>query len=116
MPIRFVRRNVKYVTSNYDGLYERKHSCPISIPSEDQTNISFDLSKSDLTDEQKATLTTFLEENKDLFSPSLKTLGKTDLYHCVIETEPGKGPAQMPFYRQPPHIRTEIYRQIDEML
>ena len=88
----------------------------INIPSGERTNISFDLSKSDLTDEQKATLTTFLEENKDLFSPSLKTLGKTDLYHHVIETEPGKGPVRMPFYRQPPHIRTEIDRQVDEML
>ena len=63
----------------------------INIPSGERTNISFDLSKSDLTDEQKATLTTFLEENKDLFSPSLKTLGKTDLYHHVMETEPEKG-------------------------
>ena len=32
----------------------------INIPAQDTTNISFDLSKSDLTDEQKETMTNFL--------------------------------------------------------
>ena len=88
----------------------------INIPSKNETKINFDLSKSDLTEQQKATLRNLLEENKDLFSPSLKNLGKTDLYHHVIETEPGRGPVRLPFYRQPPHIRQEIDRQVNEML
>ena len=88
----------------------------INIPSKNETDISFDLSKSDLTEEQKETLTHFLEQNKDLFSPSLQNLGKTDLYKHIIETEPGKGPVRLPFYRQPPHIRAEIDRQVNEML
>ena len=43
-------------------------------------------------------------------------MGKTDLYKHVIETEPGKGPVRLPFYRQPPHMRAEIDRQVNEML
>ena len=88
----------------------------INITAKNETDISFDLSKSDLTVEQKETLTHFLEQNKDLFSPSLQNLEKTDLYKHVIETEPGKGPVRLPFYRQPPHIRAEIDRQVNEIL
>ena len=88
----------------------------INLPSQEEPNINFDLSKSDLTGVQKEKLAAFLGENKDLFSPSLQNLGRTDLYHHVIETEPGKGPVRLPFYRQAPHIRNEIDRQVNEML
>ena len=99
-------------TSGSDGVY----CSNINIPSKDEAKISFDLSKSDLNDRQKQSLTKLLEQNKDLFSPSLQNLGKTDLYHHVIETEPGKGPVRLPFYRQPPHIRAETDRLVNEML
>lgn len=88
----------------------------VNVPTKDTPDISFDLSKSDLNVEQKKTLLNFLGQNKDLFSPSLQNLGKTDLYQHVIETEPGKGPVRLPFYRQPPHLRAEIDRQVNEML
>ena len=57
-------------------------------------DINLDLSSSDLTNLQKKNLSKFLKQNQDIFSPTLQTLGRTDLYHHTIETEPGEGPVR----------------------
>lgn len=83
---------------------------------ETNSDVSFDLSNSDLNESQRKSLTNFLSQNKDVFSTSLKDLGKTDLYHHSVETEPGEGPVRMPFYRQAPHLKAETQKLVNEML
>lgn len=90
------------------------HCSNINISSKEELN--FDLSNADLDNKQKQILAKFLQENKDVFSPNLENLGKTDLYHHTIEIEPGKGPVRLPFYRQSPHIRAETDKLVNEML
>lgn len=83
---------------------------------EQGNDINFDLSSSDLTNLQKKNLSKFLKQNQDIFLLTLQTLGRTDLYHHTIETEPEEGPVRLPFYRQAPHIKAETQVLVDEML
>ena len=80
-----------------------------------QSDLHFDFSKSDLTDQQKQKLTTFLNENRDVFATSLKELGKTNVYHHKIDTGNSKPIKSRP-YRTSPAAKQEIQRQIDELL
>ena len=58
----------------------------------------------------------FLLQNRDIFSTSLADIGKTNLYQHRIETLPGAPPVRTQFYRQPPHLKAETDRQVNEML
>ncbi|VDI61165.1 Hypothetical predicted protein [Mytilus galloprovincialis] len=80
-----------------------------------QSDLHFDFSKSDLTDQQKQKLTTFLNENRDVFATSLKELGKTNVYHHKIDTGNSK-PIKFRPYRTSPAAKQEIQKQIDELL
>ncbi|CAG2213163.1 unnamed protein product [Mytilus edulis] len=80
-----------------------------------KSDLHFDFSKSDLTDQQKQKLTTFLNENRDVFATSLKELGKTNVYHHKIDTGNSKPIKSRP-YRTSPAAKQEIQKQIDELL
>ena len=78
-------------------------------------NFKFDLSDSDLDEQQKQELLQFLERNNDLFSSGLHDLGKTNLQTHIIDTGDAP-PVKMPFYKQTPEMRRETKRQTDDML
>ena len=107
---------------------------PFKCPRESQTNatrpfksrkvnkpknpIDFDLSQSDLDERQKQTLTSFLNDHRDVFATDLSQLGKTKegQFAHKITTMKDSMPVRMPFYRQPPHLQKEIDRQVQELL
>lgn len=82
---------------------------------ESQNEIEFDLSDSDLTEEQKKLLTLFLNRNRSVFAKDLSELGQTHLYQHTIETGDAP-PVRKRFYRQTPPVFHEINRQLDQML
>ena len=55
-----------------------------------QSDIKFDLGKSELNEEQKKILTQFLNKNRDVFAINLQELGKTSLYKHTIDTGDSK--------------------------
>ena len=82
------------------------------IPDEE---IQFDFTNSDLSEEQKAILLTFLRQNKDIFTTGLHNLGRTWLQTHDIDT--GNSPSvRSAFYKQSPEMRRETERQVKEML
>ena len=81
-----------------------------------KTPLHFDLSESDLNENQKENLQTFLNDHRDVFATNLSELGKTvGRYGHKIDTLDAP-PVRMPFYRQPPHLQKEIDRQVQELL
>ena len=51
------------------------------------TELDIDLQKSDLMEEQKQNLLTFIKDNRKVFASHLSELGSTDVYkHTVDET------------------------------
>ena len=84
--------------------------------SSNENKLEFDLSESDLTEEQKHALSSFLYEYTDIFSSDLSQLGKTSLYKHKIETLPGAKPVRKQFYRTSPETSKEIRKHVDEML
>lgn len=78
---------------------------------------NFDLeSNKNLSLEQQQKLKNFLTKNKDVFSTSLTTIGKTDIYQHKIETYPDAIPVRSAPYRQDPLKRAETEKQTDEFL
>ncbi|MEW8547939.1 MAG: reverse transcriptase domain-containing protein [Candidatus Thiodiazotropha sp.] len=82
----------------------------------DCDNMTFNVSNENLSENEKVTLKDFLLHNRDIFSTSLADIGKTSLYQHRIETVPGAPPVRTQFYRQPPHLKAETDRQVNEML
>ena len=78
--------------------------------------INFNISSKNLTKEQCAKLNNFLNQNSDVFSTSLETLGKTNVFSHRIETEKSAKPVHMRCYRQSPELKAETERQVIEML
>ena len=78
--------------------------------------IHFYVSSASISEFERSELLNFLERNKDVFSTSLKDLGRTDLFQHTIETDPNAPPVHLPFYRQSPNIRAETHKMVDEML
>ena len=76
-----------------------------------KANLHFDLSKSDITHNQRAHHSEFLEAHRDLFSTDLSDLGKTHSYIHKIETMPGPKPVRKQFYRTSPQMAKEIKKQ-----
>ncbi|MEW8546122.1 MAG: reverse transcriptase domain-containing protein [Candidatus Thiodiazotropha sp.] len=79
-------------------------------------NFDFKISDKGLSETERSELLQFLKRNADVFSTSLQDLGRTDLYQHSIETDPTAPPVHLPFYRQAPHVREEIQKQVDDML
>lgn len=90
----------------------------IQIESQEQSGkaINFDLSKSDLTQEQQNEMRGFLNQNRDIFSTSLQDLGEAKGYHHTIDTYPGEGPVRLPYYRANPVQRKAIEEEVNKML
>ena len=88
----------------------------ISVNDTDDPELSFNISNSNLSEDEKITLKKFLLQNKDVFSSSLADIGKSHLYQHRIETFPDSPPVRTQFYRQPPHLKAETDRQVNEML
>ena len=80
-----------------------------------KTRIDFDLKNSDLTQEQKQKLFTFLNGNRDVFATSLSELGHSKIYKHKIETYRDAKPVKRPFYHQSPPVEKEISRHVEEM-
>ena len=78
--------------------------------------INFSISNENLSQNERMQLENFLRQNKDIFSSSLATIGKTNLYQHRIETFRNAPPVHKTFYRQPPHLKAEIDRQVSDML
>ncbi|CAG2197363.1 unnamed protein product [Mytilus edulis] len=81
----------------------------------DQKDIQFDLSKADLTDQQKQKLNLFLNQNRNVFATNLKELGKTDVYKHKINTG-NAPPVKSRPYRTSPAAKQEIQKQVEELL
>ena len=79
-------------------------------------DVKFHISNENLTKEQCFKLEQFLLKNKDVFSTSFATLGKTNIFKHKIETEPSAKPVHMNHYRTGPIQKAEIERQTKEML
>lgn len=79
-------------------------------------NVQFNISNSNLTPEQCTELQHFLSKNKDIFSNSLSTIGKTNVFTHRIDTFPGAKPVHMNHYRQGPIQKAETARQTKDML
>ena len=78
-------------------------------------DLAIDLSKADLTASEKSDLLQFLGRYRDVFATNLSELGEvTDFQHRI---ETGDAPPQRQrFYRTTPQIKTEIEKQVNELL
>ncbi|VDI17401.1 Hypothetical predicted protein [Mytilus galloprovincialis] len=106
---------------NIDDIYplddNTKHISAVSTTNIKQkdTDLHFDLSNSCLTSDEKSELSNFLQKNRSAFATSLNELGCTHLYKHNIETVPGARPVRLNPYRQPPNVRDEQDRQVQEL-
>ena len=82
---------------------------------EPKQSISFDLSSSDLSLDQKLILHAFLQKHRAVFGTDLKELGICSLQPHRIETGDAY-PIRQRFYSQSPQVNAETNRQLEEML
>ena len=78
-------------------------------------DLGFNLDNSELSEEQKRKLYTFLGRNRDIFAKDSSELTEAKLHKHVIHTTTEK-PVSRPPYRQTPKMREETERQTKEML
>ncbi|CAG2198844.1 unnamed protein product [Mytilus edulis] len=78
-------------------------------------NLNIDLSEADLTNDQKEKLRKFVDKNRNVFATDLSEIGMTDVHFHEIDTG-NNPPVSLPPHRAAPNIRTEIERQVEEML
>ena len=78
-------------------------------------DLTFDFANSDLNEQQKDILVTFLRQNKDVFTTGLHNLGRTGVTKHDIDTGDAL-PVKSAFYKQSPNLRRETERQVKEML
>lgn len=76
----------------------------------------FDLSKSTFNEQQRDTLMHLLWEYKDIFAGLGNSLGKTDVMQFEIELKDDAVPFKARPYRSNPNVRSEIKRQVQDML
>ena len=78
-------------------------------------DLGLNLDHSELSDEQKRKLYTFLGRNRDIFAKDSSELGEAKFHSHVIHTKTEK-PVSKPPYRQTPQMRAETERLTNEML
>ena len=78
-------------------------------------DLGLNLDNSELSEEQKRKLYTFLGRNRDIFAKDSSELTEAKLHKHVIHTTTEK-PVSRPPYRQTPKMREETERQTKEML
>lgn len=86
-----------------------------NVESKQKTNIDFDLSTSDMTNDQKHRLNIFLQQNRDVFAAEISELGKCNIAEHEIETG-NHIPVRLLPYRATPKAKEEIEKQVDKML
>ena len=89
-------------------VHDSKTESPLS-------NLTFEMTYSDLDENQKAQLNKILKNYRSTFAVNMKELGATHEHHHHIDTGSAK-PVSQRFYRASPKIREEMERQIDELL
>ena len=77
-----------------------------------EQQVSFDVEHTDLTDEQKKLLLTFLNQHRSLFVTNLQEFGQANTQPHRIETDDA---FPIRFYRQSPHTATEMNRQLQDL-
>ena len=78
-------------------------------------HLGLNLDHSELSDEQKCKLYTFLGRNRDIFAKDSSELKEAKFHSHVIHTKTDK-PVSKPPYRQTPQMRAETERLTNEML
>jgi len=96
--------------------HAKTETCESRMTQNNSKDISFDLNNADLDKNQKQVISEFLKRHRNVFATDLSEIGSTNLYQHNIKTKVHAMPVRMPFYRQPPHIKKEIQKQVDEML
>ena len=115
-----VLAKVSDVHSNSISVLEDKSKTVRPPSQENQSDkekplIEFDLSGSDLNDEQKQTLRDLVLKNRDSFFLGIHDLGKTDAFSHRIDTEDVRPIRQAP-YRTTPQTKENIDNQLDQLL
>ena len=77
--------------------------------------LNTDLSKSDLTTDQKHSLLQFIDQNRKVFATNLSDLGSTTVYQHKIETR-DEIPVRSRHYRLSKDMKDLVKKEIDEML
>lgn len=90
--------------------------CASKSNNADQETLEFEINNENLSDQEKNKLKQFLSKNRDVFSTSLKDMGKTDWYKHRIETIPGAAPVRSAPYRVDPTKKEEIENKVNEFL
>ena len=117
LPANYVVASVSVVEpNNITSLLKPKTDASTPDSHIEHDNIlDFDLSDSDLSEEQKTLLLLFLHKNRKVFAKDLSELGVTNLYKHTIDTGDAL-PIRKRFYRQSPPVLEEMNKQIDKML
>ncbi|KAL5009348.1 hypothetical protein ScPMuIL_014929, partial [Solemya velum] len=125
-----VRVRAKHVLGSVDRVdrdsiisMENDNTTPLNTitPSESQkpnkrtAPVNFDLSQSDLNQEQKQKLLILLDKYREVFAVNLAELGKSKMMAHKIDTGDAP-PVRVPFYHQPPKIQKEINQTVEELL
>lgn len=87
-----------------------------SAQSRSADDITFNISNPELSAQQRSKLEKFLKENLDVFSTSLASICKTNVFKHTKETEPYARPVHLNHYRQGPIQKAEIERPTKDML
>ena len=87
----------------------------LNIDNENNDNLQFEINNTKLSETEKQKLKQFLCNNNDVFSTSLASIGKTNIFTHKIETIPGASPVHLPPHRVDPIKKKEIERQTAEM-
>lgn len=77
------------------------------------SEFSFDLQHSDLNEQQKEKLLSFLHANNDIFSEGLHDLGKTHLVQHHVDTGDAP-PVKLPPYKQTPNMRRITHEYVED--
>jgi hypothetical protein len=80
------------------------------------TDLKFDLSKSNINNNEKEKLLQLLHKYENVFATGLSNIGKTAGHKHTIHTYPDATPVRRPFYRTGPAEKIEIERQTKELL
>ena len=110
--------NEKSIQDINDDKYEEKENKQvignINKKKGNKSKLEFDLTSSDISEDQKCQLLKFLNKNRDVFAADLSELGKCNVGEHDIETEDHR-PFRIPPYRTSPDIKEEIERQVEKM-
>ena len=91
------------------------HTNDDQVLEQTDSDMKFPINNSNISDNDKKTLTDFLHDNRQMFAQSKSELGRTSLVQHEIDTGEAK-PVSKRFYRTSPMKRNEIDRQVEELL